>query len=338
MIAQYLDYFETLASNHPLILHDEEHGKRGFFSINFGEVLLGAFKNGIREKGIALYAFNYLSDFQERNLEKPRGGFIVMGYYNRNQKGSLKAMYDLTEAITMQVIATLQHDSDQMHPLWLDSLQHLDKFNKEPYQYGANADYVGWMVHFDFIHVHNMKNYLADYLAPTIDQSPVFTEGWIYELEGMAVYKWTQPKTEIVIDTSEKMGKYKTIKVQDILNEWKNSLRNLSDTFWSIEGHQLTLRFTQTQQGTVWIAGTADSDRWTYDYEADDEGYFLIDYAKEITIEGDDIEIHIHNAAGQALEQTAFEYADEPSKILKVWLDDWTGDNATGTITIIVIQ
>lgn len=260
MIAQYLQYFKTLAENHPLILHSDEHGQRAFFSVDFGEVLLGSFKNGIREKGIALYVFNYLSDFDGLHLEKARGGFIVMSYYNRNNKGELEAVYELTETIVYQIIARLQHDSNQMHPLWKDSLQHLNTYNKEPYRHGANADYVGWMVHFDFIHVHHMNNYLAGYLAPAIDQSPVFTEGWIYQIEGVAVYKWTTARTSIVIDASEVLSNYSYILIKDIHNEWSNSLLRLSDTSYTVENHVITITFTNTQIGTVWVAGTSNRD------------------------------------------------------------------------------
>lgn len=336
MIAQYIEYFKNIAVNHPLLLHEDEHNKKSFYAIDFME-LLGSFKNGIREKGLALYVLNYQSRFSQLGIEEFEGGFVVMSYFNKNLKGAKQGVYDLTETVVYQIIAQLQHDSNQLHPIWLDSLQHLDSFEKVAYKYAAHSDYVGWLVTFNFKQLHHMSQYVADYLPPSVEQSPIFTEGWIYLVNGLGVYKWTQPKTEIVIDASEMMGQYKTIKVQDIINEWKNSLRNLSDTFWSIEGHKLTLRFTETQQGTVWIAGVDQTDRQSYEYVVNEEGWFIIDFGEDIYLEGDELEVKIENANGDDIPNDAFEFDYATSQSVKVWLEDPTGDNASGVIHIRVV-
>lgn len=364
MIGQYIQYFKTLAISHPLLLHEDEHNKRSFFAIDFPE-LLGAFKNGIREKGLALYVLNYQSRFEQLGIEMVEGGFVIMSYFDKTLKGTKQDVYDLTETAAYQIIARLQHDSNLLHPLWHDSLQHLNSFEKVPYKYRVKNDYMGWLVTFQFRHIHNMKAYLGAYSPPDIDESPIFMEGWIYVVEGLAVYKWTQPKTKLTIDASTVLSQYSTVKIQDILNEWSNSLKNLSDTKWSIQGYTLILSFTEVQQGTVWVAGSTQTDRQRYDYRieeddivltddndltlTDDEGnalivaggtaknWFMIDFSEDITIEGDTLEVVLINSAGNEIPQHEFEFDYTTSQTVKVWLNDPTGDNASGTIDIKVI-
>lgn len=296
MIAQYIEYFKEIAVSHPLLLHEDEQSKKSFFAIDFME-LLGSFKNGIREKGLALYVLNYQSRFSQLGVEEFEGGFVVMSYFNKNLPGAKQGVYDLTEKVAYQIIARLQHDSNLMHPIWLDSLQHLDSFEKVAYKYAASNDYVGWLVTFNFKQVHNMNQYVANYLPPATEVSPIFTEGWIYQVEGIGVYKWTTARTSIVIDASEVLGTYSYILIKDIHNEWNNSLLRLSDTSYTIENHLITITFTETQIGTVWVAGTSNRD-----------AIEVVEGGLKVNIDGDNYKIEfVDHYADTANESTTIE-------------------------------
>lgn len=172
MITAYTEYFEGFAENHPQLLHENTDGNRAFFTIDFME-LLGSFRNGIKEKGSALYALNYQSRFENLNLEKFEGGFVVMSWFDKDSFESRKNAMSSTETIAKNLIAKMQDDSNRLHSLFLDSFQTLESFEKVPYQYQANNDYIGWLVTFRFYHSHRMSDYL-DYSDSVTDDSDLY--------------------------------------------------------------------------------------------------------------------------------------------------------------------
>lgn len=161
MITAYTDYFKNFAERHPDLNHADNEGEKAFFSIDFRE-LLSSFRNGIREKGLALYSLNFQSRFEQLGIERAEGGFVVMEYFDRNVEGAKASVYASTNDVVLSLIAEMQKDSDALHPLWKDSFQTLESFDKVPYQYEANSNYIGWLVTFNWKYVHEMRDYLID--------------------------------------------------------------------------------------------------------------------------------------------------------------------------------
>lgn len=161
MITEYSDYFKEFAGNHPILNEQGTEGERAFFSLDFTE-LLGNFRNGIREKGMALYLLNYQSRFEGLDLEQCEGGFVVMQWFDNDKQGAQIEALAATEAVVMSLIAQMQKDSNSVPSLFLDSFQNLDSFEKVVYQYQANNNYIGWLVTFNWYHQHNMSNFLID--------------------------------------------------------------------------------------------------------------------------------------------------------------------------------
>lgn len=150
----YSDYFKSFAEAHPDLQHQDEHGKRAYFSIHLEQLF-----NGLKamRKGFGLYSIKYMWNIQD-GRDNYNGGFVVMGHTNPNNYEEVKQTERKAEHIAKQLLAKIRADSQSGNALFGYSMDELSSVRAEPYIYRADPKYVGWLVTFDFHHKFKLQH------------------------------------------------------------------------------------------------------------------------------------------------------------------------------------
>lgn len=152
-ISDYIDYMKTLAVNHAELCHEDKKGKEAFFRMNIQE-LYGAWRSGIRPKGIALVAIEYLAKLSSKSskqiLSERQAGFLVIGHHRGNDDAAQLEILAKTEKIVLQIINRMIKQSQGGHPLLGCSISSHNDFNYTPQYNLGDGNYAGWLVTFQF--------------------------------------------------------------------------------------------------------------------------------------------------------------------------------------------
>ena len=145
---------------------------------------------------------------------------------------------------------------------------------------------------------------------------------------------------------------YETKLNQEVLLSEKLCKKYLNKNFEAFKVHHATAPTHKTLGNTFggfWIGdeiedtrevivATLEKDEHTYTYSASPtDGSFTINYAAEITLIGESVELTIINKLG--FEITDYDHNNMENQSVKVWIFDYDNeDNLEGTITIKVIN
>jgi len=155
LYSEYVNYFEYLCTQHPLILHSDVQKSDAFGIIDIED--LGEFRTRIKTKDLVFRLINYMHKLGQnttgQEYKELQGGFLILDYYSPRKDGATgsQAALDRAEKVADEFIERMILDSRGGHSLFDYSLDSQQSFTVEP-TIGAHSDgnYAGWLVLFDF--------------------------------------------------------------------------------------------------------------------------------------------------------------------------------------------
>ena len=150
LIKDYIDYFRTLAEQHPALLHTPE---RRVFEVVSVEEAWGDYRTRQKEKDFTMRLVlpsGGLADGEQSDpMVDAMGGFVIAKYWDKRNEGdaALLEALDLSWEVGQDLVERIIHDSNQGHPLWYFSVNSPAalELSWQPKIYTGDAQYAGWM-------------------------------------------------------------------------------------------------------------------------------------------------------------------------------------------------
>ena len=154
LVTDYINYFETLCTQHKKIEHNpNDKSNKVFLPISMIEAM-GDFRSGMRGKDYAFRLINYtvgLNDNYASNaLKNHEGGFILTCYHKKSDYEDFLSTLENCERIALEFIERMVYDSKNGHELFYHSLNTIQGINLSFTEYANDLTYSGVIVTFPF--------------------------------------------------------------------------------------------------------------------------------------------------------------------------------------------